>query len=204
MRRRLNQTGNGLEKHLKIDYMGCMNAGEHIILIGMPGVGKSTVGKRLSARLGCRYVDTDELIEVREGLRLAAIIRREGLSGFCRIEARTVSDLSFAGSPLVVATGGSVVYSDAAMRRLQSVGKVVFLDLTLAELRSRLGDLQDRGVVVGPDQGLDELWSERHPLYLKWADIVFDCSGLSAQAAADALAARLAPGARKNPSARDR
>ena len=99
--------------------------------------------------------------------------------------------------------GGSVVYSDAAMRRLQSVGKVVFLDLALAELRSRLGDLQDRGVVVEPDQGLDELWSERRPLYLKWADIVFDCSGLSAQAAADALAARLAPGGRTNPSVTD-
>jgi shikimate kinase len=168
-----------------------MRARRHIILIGMPGSGKSSLGRCLAARLGLRFVDTDHLIEAGEGLPLGEILKDRGLLGFIRLEARCVQDIAMDGPPMVIATGGSVVYSERAMGHLKSAGWVVFLDLTLAELHRRLGDLAARGVVIGREKSLADLFVERRPLYLKHADLVY--AGAAPTPAEDAaqLAQRL-------------
>ena len=154
----------------------------------MPGSGKSSVGRRLAARIGFRFVDTDDLIETGESRSLNQILLDEGLSGFRRIEARYVAGLSMDGPPMVVATGGSVVYSNRAMGHLKSACVVVFLDTELDDLQKRLGDLLARGVVIAPEQSLVNLFAERRPLYLKHAQLVFPAAFPNPEDAAAELA----------------
>lgn len=151
---------------------------EHnIVLIGMPGVGKSTVGVLLAKALSRDFIDTDLVIQAREGRRLQDIIDAEGMAAFCQTEERHVVDLACRGA--VIATGGSVVYSDLAMRHLKSNGVVVALHLDLAELRHRLRNLDSRGVVMAPNETLEALFEERAPLYRRFADITVDCGGMN-------------------------
>jgi len=139
-----------------------------LILIGMPGSGKSTIGVLAAKALGLDFVDTDVLLQKREGLRLADILERDGPDGFLDAEDRMLTELDAAGT--VVATGGSAVYSERGMERLKSAGLVVWLDVDFAELSRRLGDLRVRGVVLAPGQSLLELFVERKALYEQWAD----------------------------------
>lgn len=161
----------------------------HIVLIGMPGSGKTTVGRYLALRIGYRFLDTDDLIEAGEGRSLARIIREDGLDGFRRIEAAYVQKTPLEQEPLVIATGGSVVYDETAMNYLKFSGTVVFLDLKLDELEARLGDLTDRGVVIEKGKTLEGLWDERCPLYLKYADVVVSCGVWESERTAAAVAA---------------
>lgn len=150
---------------------------QSVILIGMPGVGKSTVGVLLAKRLGLAFLDTDILIQTSEKKSLQQIIAGAGMAAFCDLEAETMQSLT--GSGTVIATGGSVVYRDAAMAHLARLGPVVYLRIGLAELARRLDDIDARGVVYAPGQDLSGLFAERAPLYERYGQIPVDCSGLT-------------------------
>ncbi len=150
---------------------------KNIVLIGMPGVGKSTVGVLLAKLIGFAFIDTDIYIQTQEGKSLQALIREHGTEGFCDLEARHMC--SIAVSRHVLATGGSVVYRQAAMAHFKSAGRVIHLDLELDRLKKRLDDIQARGVVIAPGLTLEALYNERQPLYRKYADLKVKTDGLT-------------------------
>ncbi len=142
----------------------------NIILIGMPASGKSTVGVILAKLLGYDFIDTDLLIQRREGSRLSEIIASRGVDGF--LAAEESACLSVNAEHCVIATGGSAVYSAAAMAQLKARGRVVYLKTDYETLSARLKDISGRGVVLRPGQTLEQLYAERVPLYEKYADII--------------------------------
>lgn len=144
----------------------------NIILIGMPAVGKSTVGVILAKILGYKFVDTDLLIQESENRLLREIISSEGVDGFIEIENRINSHIDVQKS--VIATGGSVVYGKEAMEHLSEIGTVIYLKLDYRKLKYRLGNIRNRGVVIRDGQKLSDLFNERTPLYEKYADIIID------------------------------
>lgn len=144
----------------------------NIILIGMPGVGKSTIGVVLAKVLGYDFIDTDLLIQNKMNMKLKDIIQQEGNEGFQKIENDVNASLQISNS--VIATGGSVVYCREAMEHLKSIGNVIYLKLSLEPLSSRLGNLIRRGVVLKDGQTLEELFLERTPLYELYADLIID------------------------------
>lgn len=143
----------------------------------MPGAGKSTVGVVLAKMLGYQFVDSDLLIQKEEKRKLSEIIEQEGIEGFIEIENRINSRIET--EEHIIATGGSVVYGEQAMKHLRKIGTVVYLHISCEELSKRLGDLTCRGVVIRKGQGLEALYGERDPLYEKYAHITVDCEGLS-------------------------
>ena len=153
-----------------------MNTQRNIILIGMPGVGKSTIGVIAAKQLGYQFVDADLLIQQQEKRLLHEIISEEGVDGFLEIENRVNASIQTEGA--VIATGGSVIYGKEAMEHLSSIGTVVYLKLPYPELKRRLRNLKDRGVVLKDGQTLQDLYDERTPLYEKYADIIVDETGL--------------------------
>ena len=153
-----------------------MNTQRNIILIGMPGVGKSTIGVIAAKQLGYQFVDADLLIQQQEKRLLHEIISEEGVDGFLEIENRVNASIQTEGA--VIATGGSVIYGQEAMEHLSSIGTVVYLKLPYPELKRRLRNLKDRGVVLKDGQTLQDLYDERTPLYEKYADIIVDETGL--------------------------
>lgn len=144
----------------------------NIVLIGMPGAGKSTVGVILAKELGYQFVDADLLIQQREGCLLKDIIEREGVDGFIAIENQV--NASIQAERTVIATGGSVVYGKEAMEHLKKIATVIYLSLSYEELSTRLGNLKNRGVVLRDGQTLKDLYEERSVLYEKYADITID------------------------------
>ena len=142
---------------------------DNIVLIGMPGSGKSTVGVLLAKVLGYDFVDTDLLIQLREGCRLEDILREEGIEGFLDIEGEVCASL--ATEKTVIATGGSVIYREEAMRRLGERGRIVYLQVDLDVLTDRLSDLKARGVALREGQTLADLYAERIVLYERWAEV---------------------------------
>lgn len=145
---------------------------KNIVLIGMPGVGKSTVGVVLAKELGFQFVDSDLLIQRQEKRLLKQIIEEEGIDGFIEIENRVNSSIDVEGA--VIATGGSVVYGKEAMEGLKRNGRIVYLRLSYKALERRLGNLHGRGVIVREGQGLFDIYQERIPLYEKYADLIID------------------------------
>lgn len=141
---------------------------DNIVLIGMPGVGKSTIGVILAKILGYRFVDADLLIQEREGKLLKEIIAEKGIDGFVQIENEVNQSINT--TKTVIATGGSVVYGKEAMEHLKEIATVIYLELELGALRRRLGNLKKRGVVLKEGQRLSDLYKERVPLYEKYAD----------------------------------
>ena len=152
-----------------------MKCKENIVLIGMPGAGKSTVGVVLAKRLGRRFVDSDLVIQDKYGKLLYELIEEHGIEGFWQIENDVNASLGLEGS--VIATGGSAVYGAEAMEYLRSTGKVVYLSLPYEEVAERLGDLNARGVTLKDGQTLQDLYAERVPLYEKYAHLTIACSG---------------------------
>ncbi len=152
------------------------NGNKHnVILIGMPGAGKSTVGVVLAKRMGYRFLDSDLVIQERTGKLLYQLMEIHGLEGFMRIENQINASLDCDG--YVIATGGSVVYGREAMDHLKDIGTIVYLKLPYREIEERLGDLNARGVAMKPNQTLLSLYEERCPMYERYADVVMECEG---------------------------
>lgn len=157
----------------------------NIVLIGMPGSGKSTIGVLLAKRLGRYFLDTDVLIQVAHEKTLHELIAEQGMEAFCRIEQDYVTCIDIKNA--VIATGGSVVYYESSMRSLKNNGVLVYLQLPLEKLNERLGDLDARGVVIDPGQTLEGLYEKRTPLYKYWADVTVNLSGLGHEASVEAI-----------------
>jgi shikimate kinase len=151
----------------------------NVVLIGMPGAGKSTIGVILAKMLGKSFIDTDLLIQQSENRLLQQIINEDGVDVFLRVEERTILNLKAEGT--VIATGGSVVYSPAAMERLRQNGSIIYLQLSFAEIERRIVDMAGRGIVMSKNQPLIELYHERTPLYEMYANVVVDCVGCSVE-----------------------
>lgn len=168
-----------------------INNTSNIILIGMPGAGKSTLGVVLAKILNYSFIDADLLIQSQCDKTLQKIIDACGSDGFIEVENEVLCTLSADQS--VIATGGSAVYSDEAMKHLSSIGTVVYLQVSLKELENRLGGLYERGVVMKDGIGmcLNALYEERIPLYEKYAEVTIDIDGLSVRDAARQLVDKL-------------
>ena len=145
----------------------------NIVLIGMPGSGKSTVGVILAKLTSRDFVDTDVLIQTNQGRTLQDIVDTQGFMALREVEERTILNLVCANH--VIATGGSAVYSHAAMTHLKSNGMAVFLKVELPVLKSRIHDYATRGLAKRPDQSFDDLFKERFKLYTKYSDITIEC-----------------------------
>ena len=150
-------------------------AKSNIILIGMPGCGKTTLGTELSEKIGYGYIDSDSVIVAREGKRLSEIIAEKGREAFLDIEAKINSELC--ANRCVIATGGSVIYRDYAMEKLKTIGTIVYIKLPYEVIARRLGDLKKRGVALKEGFTLRDLYEERVPLYEKYADIKVELIG---------------------------
>jgi shikimate kinase len=166
-----------------------MNQNNGVILVGMPGAGKSTLGVMLAKELGLDFLDTDVSIQVHEGRTLQDIMDSEGYMKLREIEEAVLLKTDASGK--VISTGGSAVYSDAGMRHLKEQGTIIFLDVTLDELRRRIHNFDTRGIARRPDQSFEELFEERCALYNKYSDIRFDCNGKSPAEILDAIQAEL-------------
>ncbi len=151
----------------------------NIVLIGMPGVGKSTVGVILAKVLGYQFIDADLLIQQQEGRLLHEIIAGEGVDGFIRIENRV--NASIRAEHAIIATGGSVVYGQEAMEHLREIGKILYLKVSFQKLEKRLADIRGRGVVLRKGQTLYDLYLERTPLYEKYADLCVSEDGANVE-----------------------
>ena len=149
---------------------------KNIVLIGMPGCGKSTIGVVLAKVMGYKFIDSDLLIQEMENRRLSEILEDEGPERFNQIENRI--NASIQTDKTVIATGGSAVYGEKAMEHLGEIGHVVYIRLPYAEIEKRLGDLIERGISMKDGQTLKNLYDERAPLYEKYADLILDTQGL--------------------------
>ena len=157
----------------------------NIVLIEMPGVGKSTVGVILAKVLGYQFVDADLLIQKSEGKLLKDIIAEKGTDGFIEVENRV--NASIQAENTIIATGGSVIYGKEAMAHLKEIGTVVYLHVPFATLEKRLADIKGRGVVLREGQTLYDLYLERTPLYEKYADLEIPEEGLNVEQTVDKL-----------------
>lgn len=162
-----------------------MSENKNIILIGMPASGKSTIGVLLAKALGMNFLDTDIYIQALQSQSLQQIIDTQGIDAFCRIEQDSLLLLQTENT--LIATGGSVVYSPEAMARLKGLGTVIFLDITLDEIKKRLTNISTRGVVKEPGQDLESLYKKRLPLYKQFADITIDCNELNHEQTVEAI-----------------
>lgn len=151
----------------------------NIVLIGMPGVGKSTIGVILAKVLGYKFIDTDLIIQEKEQKLLSELIAENGVEGFIEIENRINSKLEADKS--VIATGGSVVYGTDAMQNLKNIGKVVYLKQDFENIQKRVKNIKGRGVVLKKNQTFEELYNERSILYDKYADIVIEEGNLNVE-----------------------
>lgn len=149
------------------------NMKSNIVLIGMPGVGKSTIGVVLAKNLGCHFMDSDIVIQQQTGKLLHEIITEKGLDGFLQTEDEVNAGID--AEKTVIATGGSAVFGKHAMQHLAENGTIIYLSLPYEQIEERLGDLHKRGVALRENQTLYDIYQERIPLYEKYADLIIDC-----------------------------
>jgi len=142
----------------------------NIILIGMPGAGKSTVGVVLAKVIGYKFLDSDLVIQEKEGKLLSQIIEDNGDAGFIRIENDVNKSIEVDNT--VIATGGSAVYGDEAMEHFKSIGTVIYLEVPYKEIEKRVGSLKDRGVVSNGKASIEDIYADRIALYEKYADVI--------------------------------
>lgn len=146
----------------------------NVTLIGMPGSGKSTVGVLLAKALGLQFLDTDLLIQEREGALLQDVVDRLGVEPFLDLEGAVLAGLDCAGT--VIAPGGSAVCREAGIARLRALGRVVYLHVPLAELERRVDNITTRGIAMAPGQSLADVYAQREPLYRRYADVTVEVS----------------------------
>lgn len=151
----------------------------NIVLIGMPGCGKSTIGVLLAKSMLCDFVDTDLIIQNTYHKSLCQIIEDDGLAGFKEKENEVLRSISCDNS--VIATGGSAVYCDEGMEHLKRKGRVIYLKLTPEVIKKRIKNITTRGIAMEEGCTIDDLYLERAPLYEKYADFTLDCQGLTAE-----------------------
>ena len=163
---------------------------KNIVLIGMPGAGKSTVGVILAKVLGYRFIDSDLLIQEQEKCLLKDIIERDGLNGLLRVEEQVNSEINSEES--VIATGGSVIYGPKAMEHLRRIGTVVYIQLSYETINDRLDNIRQRGVVFQEGQTLKDLYEERCPLYEKYAHIIVNAEKLGMEEVMEKIAREVA------------
>lgn len=145
----------------------------------MPGAGKSTIGVLLAKALLFAFTDTDLIIQQKYGMSLCEMLARDGTEAFLKTENDVIAGCEF--TSCVVATGGSAVYGEEAMKKLKEKGIVVYLKLPVSELEKRLGNIRTRGVAMEKGESIADLYEKRRPLYEKYADITLDCQGLTAE-----------------------
>lgn len=151
----------------------------NIVLIGMPGCGKSTVGVILAKTMGIGFVDTDLIIQQRENRLLQNIIDTDGIEYFLDCEAEAIQSLECENS--VIATGGSAVYREDAISHLKKNGKIIYLDVPLDEIKKRLNNINTRGIAAKKNKSIDDIYNERVALYNKYADIIIKTDGDSVE-----------------------
>jgi shikimate kinase len=164
---------------------------KNVILIGMPGAGKSTIGVILAKVLGYSFIDSDLLIQEKEKCLLKDIIEKEGLEGLIAVEEQVNADISTENA--VIATGGSVIYGPRAMEHLRSIGVVVYIRLSYETIENRLGNIRQRGVVLRKGQTLKSLYEERCPLYERYAHVIVDGEGLGMEELMERIAQSFPP-----------
>ena len=158
---------------------------KNIILIGMPGAGKSTIGVILAKSMLFDFCDTDLSIQKVTGESLCETISKIGIEDFIKLEDKVISSQYFESS--VVATGGSAVYGEEAMKKLRTEGIAVYLKLSAEELERRIDNIHTRGIAMKEGTTISALYDERSPLYEKYADIDLNCSGLTAEQCVDRI-----------------
>lgn len=162
---------------------------KNITLIGMPGAGKSTIGVILAKSLLFDFIDTDLIIQKKTGKSLCELLSEKGTDGFLRLENDIICAESF--SKAVIATGGSAVFGKEAMKKLRECSTVIFLDVPVTELEKRLSNIHTRGVAMKEGTTIKELYEERFPYYRKYADVVIDCTGLTAEECVEEIVCRV-------------
>lgn len=162
---------------------------DNIILIGMPGAGKSTLGVLLAKAMGKLFVDTDIIIQQKTKRLLQDIIDNDGTDAFLKLEEDIL--LTVDEENTVIATGGSAVYSEKAMEHFKKSGKIVYLHVDFAEIEKRVTNITTRGIVLKNGKSLADAYDERKPLYDKYADIVIDCTGSTIENSVKMLAEKL-------------
>ena len=160
-----------------------------VILTGMPGAGKSTVGKLLAQAVTWAYLDTDHLIEAIYARRLQEVTDAMSKEQFLDTESAVI--LTLRANRAIIGTGGSVVYREATMRHLKSLGTIVYLSAPLETIKERVARNPDRGLAIAPGQTMEDLFAEREALYKRWADVVCDTGSNSPQGCADELCQKL-------------
>jgi len=157
----------------------------NIVLIGMPGSGKSTIGVILAKRMSLNFVDTDVMIQICEDRSLQDIVDTDGHMALRKVEESVLLCLDCKG--YVIATGGSAAYSEPAMLHLKNDGVVIFLDVSIENLKARVSDYETRGLAKRPDQTFSELFEERYLLYQEYSDIQIDCGSLNQEEVCSAI-----------------
>lgn len=160
-----------------------------IVLIGMPGAGKSTLGVQLAKRLVKTFVDTDLLIQAEMGISLQAYLDLHGYLALREVEEKVLLDHHF--DHCIVATGGSAVYSDRAMQHLKTFGPTAYLSISFDTMRKRITNQGSRGLACAPGTRLEELYRERLHLYEKYQDIKIDCDSLTQEEVMERIIHRL-------------
>ncbi|MBR6951765.1 MAG: shikimate kinase [Oscillospiraceae bacterium] len=163
----------------------------NIVLIGMPGAGKSTVGVLLAKTIGYGFVDCDLLIQGQTGELLYKTIERDGIDAFLQTENRVISGLFV--SRCVIATGGSAIFGDRAMEHLRESGVVVYLKLDPDEIERRIRNITTRGIAMNPGETIHDVYAVRAPLYEKWADVTVSCSGLTPEGVIEEILRQVPP-----------
>lgn len=157
----------------------------NIVLIGMPGAGKSTLGVVLAKAIGYNFIDSDLLIQEREGKLLADILEEVGTWGFNKIEEEVNASINVTHT--VIATGGSVIYGPKAMEHLRKIGTVVYIKLPLKTIIKRIGNFEKRGIAIEEGQTIEDLYNERVPLYEKYAHVTVETQGMELSKSMDVI-----------------
>lgn len=162
---------------------------KNIILIGMAGAGKSTLGVLLAKALGMDFLDSDIVIQKTDGRKLQEILDQDGMDAFLQIEEDVLCAINVENT--VIATGGSAVYSEAAMNHLKQNGAAVYLDVPFSELQKRLTNIKTRGIAIRPGKTLEDVFRERLVLYDRYADITVDCINMTVEENVEKIIAQL-------------